>query len=214
MKITYSLSAALLAVAVSGPLATAQTHADTTSVATASTTSAPAAPVASGDLTSEPATIDHVVYLARLPAPGDLVKAAETQGVKIARMDQTGDKIVVVYQYSGGRMVTFAYTLLSAAGASAPIVPAAPAPASGTTIAQVPPPSTPTVVQAGPPPRTVYYYDDYYYSPRYVRYYDPAWDFWAPLAVGVGLGWAWHGGGGHYYHGGGGWHHGGGGWRH
>jgi len=47
----------------------------------------------------------------------------------------------------------------------------------------------------------------YYESPSYVRYYDPAWDFWAPLAIGVGLGWGF-GGHGHYYGGYHGGHHG------
>ncbi|MEO6996234.1 MAG: hypothetical protein ABI273_21705, partial [Lacunisphaera sp.] len=70
----------------------------------------------------EPAVIDHVVYLARLPSPDELMKGAESKGTPIVRMDQTADKIIVVYQYGGGRTVTFAYTLLATA-ASSPLQP-------------------------------------------------------------------------------------------
>src|ERR1700712_1955190 len=66
----------------------------------------------------EPAVIDHVVYLAKLPTPDELMKGAELKATPIVRMDQTADRIVVVYQYAGGRTVTFAYTLLSASGSS------------------------------------------------------------------------------------------------
>jgi len=146
----------------------------------------------------EPAVIDHVVYLARLPSPDELMKGAELKATPIVRMDQTADRIVVVYQYGGGRTVTFAYTLLSSAGSSRA---AANLPRSSAEYSVVTPSPTPapTVVYAEP--------DVVYYSPR-VRYYDPAWDFWAPFAVGVGFGWL--GGHGH-----GGWHGGGhGGWHH
>ena len=176
MKTMNYFAAALLAAGISSPLVMAQ---DT------------AAPVpAQAQSVAEPAVIDHVVYLARLPSPAELMKSAETQGTPIARMDQTSDRILVVYQYAGGRNVTFAYTLLSSAGsAPAPVA----QPASAATYTTTPAPAS-TVVYAQP--------DTVYYSPRYVRYYDPAWDFWAPFAVGVGFGWL----GGH-----GGWH---GGWHH
>ena len=158
------------------------------------------APVAAADPQSiaEPAAIDHVVYLARLPTPAELMKGAEAQATPIVRMDQTSDRIVVVYQYAGGRTVTFAYTLLSSTYSS-------PAPLATST-------ATYTVVSAPPPTTTVVYTQPQtvYYTPRYARYYDPAWDFWAPLAIGVGLGWGFGGHGG--WHHGGGWH--GGGWHH
>ena len=151
----------------------------------------------------EPGVIDHVVYLAKLPSPDELVRGAELKATPIVRMDQTADRIVVVYQYAGGRTVTFAYTLLSTAGSGR--APAAPTNSNVTYSSVTPPPPPPatttTVVYSDP--------DVVYYSPR-VRYYDPAWDFWAPFAVGVGLGWI--GGHGHGY-GGGGWH-GHGGWHH
>lgn len=150
----------------------------------------------------EPAVIDHVVYLARLPSPDELVKGAELKATPIVRMDQTTDRIVVVYQYAGGRTVTFAYTLLSSAGsAQASLVPQGSGAEYQVLAAPPAPPATRTVVYAEP--------DVVYYSPR-VRYYDPAWDFWTPLAVGIGLGWGF-GGHGHGY--GGGWH-GHGGWHH
>lgn len=157
----------------------------------------PAATESSSDRSSadEPTVIDHVVYLAKLPTPDELVKGADTKGTPILRMDQTSDRIVVVYQYSGGRTVTFAYTLISS--------PNAPTPTASRVVTPTPAPPvtrTTTVVYQDP--------DVVYYEPR-VRYYDPAWDFWTPLAVGIGLGWGF---GGHGYHGGG-WH-GHGGWHH
>jgi hypothetical protein len=157
---------------------------------------------------SEPAVINRVVYLAKLPSPAELMKGAEVQGIRISRIDQAADRIVVAYEYSGGRTVTFAYTLLSAvADSPVPVAGPGPAPASaGTVVYSQPAPAT-QVVYAQPP--TVYYS-----SPRYVSYYDPAWDFWGPLALGVGIGWIGHGGG---WHGGHGWHGGGGhggGWHH
>ena len=197
MKSMNYLSAVILAAVVAGPLsAAAQENAAPAPAATPAP--APAMNVA------EPAVIDHVVFLARLPTPTELMKGAETQGTPIARMDQTADRMLVVYQYAGGRNVTFAYTLLSSAGsAPAPVA----QPAAATTYAVVGA-TAPTTVVYNEPERVVYYSP----SPRYVRYYDPAWDFWAPFAVGVGFGWlgghggyhgGWHGGGGHH-----------GGWRH
>jgi hypothetical protein len=165
------------------------------------------APVDPATLASTP-PIDHVVYLAHLPAPADLSKAASSQGSSIVRMDETGDHIVVVYQYTSGKTVTFAYTLLSAA----PVAPtenlhaeALPAEAHQVTTTTVAQPST-VVYTTAPAPA-------YYYS----SYYSPFWNFWAPLAVGIGLSYAWYGGG-YYYHGGGHYHgggdwHGGGGWH-
>jgi hypothetical protein len=150
----------------------------------------------------EPAIIDHVVYLAKLPTPEELVKGAELKATPILRMDQTADKIVVVYQYGGGRTVTFAYTLLSTSGASQPQPQQGPVTANSEYRVVSP--------SSAPPPPTVVYTDPdvVYYSPT-VRYYDPAWDFWTPLAVGIGLGWGF-GGHGYYYGHGGSYGHGGG----
>lgn len=188
MKTMKFFPIALLAAAVVSPWAQAQEN--------ASPASAPASTPAMN--VAEPAVIDHVVFLARLPTPAELMKGAEVQGTPIARMDQTADRILVVYQYAGGRNVTFAYTLLSSAGnAPAPVA----QPVSSTTYTVVGATAPTTVVYTEP--ERVYYSP----SPRYVRYYDPAWDFWAPFAVGVGFGWI----GGHNH---GGWHGGHhGGWR-
>ena len=167
-----------------------------------------AAPVLSGDSSrssvDEPAVIDHVVYLAKLPSPDELMKGAELKATPILRMDQTADRIVVVYQYAGSRTVTFAYTLLSASGsAGAPAVSAA-SEATYRVVSPTPAPAGTTVVYAQP--------DTVYYAPR-VQYYDPAWDFWTPLAVGIGLGWGFGGHGYGGWHGHSGWHGHGGGWH-
>ncbi len=193
MKTITLIPAVLLAAAVSGLPALAQDKVVQQTPATAATAQPDMQSVA------EPAVIDHVVYLARLPSPADLMKGAEAQATPILRMDQTADRIVVVYQYAGGRTVTFAYTLLSSTASS-------PAPLATSTAAY-------TVVSAPAPTATVVYTDPstVYYTTRYARYYDPAWDFWAPLAIGVGLGWGFGGHGGWH---GGGWHGGHGGWHH
>ncbi|HVU16271.1 MAG TPA: hypothetical protein VHD32_05080 [Candidatus Didemnitutus sp.] len=175
-----------------------------------------AADAAPAPAATEMPSVDHVIYLAHLPAPGELVQGAEAQHAKIDRMDQSNDRIVVTYSYANGRSVTFAYTLLSSIGAqpqmalsaqpaSAPAPVAATVPSTATYVAQQP--STVVYTQ----PSTVYY------EPAY-SYYDPVWDFWAPVAIGVGLGWGWHGGWHSGYHSGwhgGGWHGGGhvGGWH-
>lgn len=167
----------------------------------ADATSASAAVPMTPATPAEPTAFDHVVYLARLPSPSELMQGAKSQGATVTRMDQTSDRIVVVYDYPSGRSVTFAYTLLSAAaeypapalraGAASPTAPASRA--VYTTV------STPATEVIYTEPETVYY------SRRYVRYYEPAWDFWTPLALGVGIGLI--GGHGHGWHGGhGGWH--------
>lgn len=141
-----------------------------------------------------PVAVDHVVYLARLPTPAELMKGAETQRAAIERIDQTSAQITVTYKYAGGRKVTFAYTLLSAVAADVPVLtstaPVVTAQAPSPDVTVVPPPPTTTIVYTTPAPEVVYY-------ERPVRYYDPAWDWVSPLALGVSLGWVWHGG--HYY---------------
>jgi hypothetical protein len=193
MKTSFLVPAALLAAAILSPLALAQNNG----------TAAPGAAVSAAP---ENIAIDHVIYLARLPAPAELVQGAEAQHAKIDRMDQSSDRIVVSYSYANGRTVTFAYTLLSAIGAQPATTFTTGQPAVG--------PGAVTYAAAPSQPSTVVYTSpqQVYYTPAYSTYYDPVWDFWAPLAVGVGLGWGWHGG----WHGGG-WHgggwHGGGSWH-
>lgn len=199
MKMFLPLSAALLTMAV----VCLPVRAEQNVASSADAMSASAAVDLPNPLETEPTAFDHVVYLARLPAPAELLKGAKSQGISITRMDQTSDRVVVVYQHSGGRTVTFAYTLLSAAANY-------PAPAVKTTAGE-----EPKVVYAEPSRVTEVIYTEprtVYYRPRYVRYYDPAWDFWGPLALGIGIGWNGGHGHGHGWHGG--VHHGGhGGWR-
>jgi hypothetical protein len=153
-------------------------------------TTAPA-PAASAPAAPAGPKVDGLVYVAQLPTPAQLIKEASAEGITVSRLEQTAERILVTYQYANGTTRTYAYLPLAADGT----VPA----------------GTPAVVASATPPVVYAEPDRVYYYPRYVRYYDPGWDFWAPLAVGVGLGWGFGGHGG--YHGG---YHGGGhgGWRH
>src|SRR5258708_1262407 len=169
-----------VAVAVAGSAAVAQ---DKPTVAPV-----PAVPA---NTAAAPVVIKQFVYLAKLPTPADLINDAQAQGITVSRIEQSEDRIVVSYQYSDGTSQTYAYKLLSSAGgasATAPVV------------------ENMAVVSAPPAPRVVYVEREpvYYSSPRYVRYYDPAWDFWAPVSLGIGLGWVFGGHGGYHggYHGG------------
>jgi hypothetical protein len=192
MKTSSLFPAILLAVAVLGTTTLAQDN---------------STPVPAAQASAAPTVINGFVYVAKLPTPTQLLKDAEAEGLTIGRMDQSADRIVVVYQYPDGRTRTFAYTPAAAQG-SAPVVQAAPlatANATYTVVSAPPPPPTTTVVYVDPSP--------VYYSTRYYRSYDPAWDFWAPLSLGIGLGWvsggqhSWYGHGGHHsWHGHGGWH--------
>ncbi|MDB6115036.1 MAG: hypothetical protein JWQ62_1981 [Lacunisphaera sp.] len=181
---TLKLSAILLAAAVSGGALLAQP--------------APSTPAAASSAAATPARIDGNVFVAQLPTPTQLMKDAEAEGVTVDRIEQTDARLLATYKYSNGSTRTYAYQLLSTAGD-------VPAPPSNiASISNATPPaavvySEPTRVYYSEPQRS-YYYD----SPRYVRYYDDPWDFWGPVAVGVGLGFAFsdHG---HYsggYHGG------------
>ncbi len=217
MKIHFS--AALLLMVITS----LSVRAEENVASSADATSASAAVALSGSVTPEPPAINHIVYLAQLPSPGELMKGAATQGVTIARIDQTSDRLVVVYEYSGARTVTFAYTLLSAAAnyPTKTVASAALPSTSGSAVATTW--TTPDQVvyaqpASAPAPQVVYYTEPapVYYTTRYESYYEP-WDFWAPLALGVGIGLigshdhGWHGGG-HGWHGGGcgygghGWH--------
>jgi hypothetical protein len=189
MKNTALLSVALLASAVAAPFAVAADQ--------------PAAAAAPAATTAALPPVNHLVYLAKLPTPAALMKEAAEQGKSVERIDRTGDSIVVVYKYADGHTDSYGYTTLSAASteedpAVAPTAPVATTPAPATTVVTTQPATT-VIYQAGPP---VYY--DYGYSYRYYR--DPFYDFWGPLALGVGIGWISGGHGGYYHH-----YHG---WRH
>jgi hypothetical protein len=177
---TFHLSALILAAALPGAAIFAQDKTAPAPVAVSPAPSPAAVP------------INGFVYVEKLPTPTQLISEAEAEHLTILRMEQTASRIVVVYQYTNGTTRAFAYTT-STPTSNDQVQIVAPASTASYMISS---PSTPppTVVYAQP---NVVYYDSY---PRYVQYYDPAWDFWAPLAVGVGLGWGfgWHGG----YHGG------------
>jgi len=139
---------------------------------------------------------DHLVFLNELPESAGLMRNAAANGLTITRLDRTSDRVVVTYSYPNGQIATMGYALLSAVGNGDWIAPK-PAVVEKRNV---------TVVSSEP--------EIIYYEPRYrPRYYysDPVDNFWLPLTVGVGLGWAtsYYGGyyGGYHYHGGG--HHGG-----
>ena len=160
----------LLAVAITGSTVLAQSN--------------PSAAPAPANTAASPAVIKQFVYLAKLPTPAELISDAQAQGITVSRIEQNDDRIVVSYQYSDGTSQTYAYKLLSSAGGATATAPAV----ENMTVVSAPP----------PPPRVVYVEREpvYYSGPRYVRYYDPVWDFWAPVSLGINLGW--HSGGGYY----------------
>lgn len=148
-------------------------------------------PVPAGELPQA----DHMVYLSFLPDPSVLTQDAKANGLEILRIDRTADKVFVTYKYQDGHTATLGYAKLSAASNRDEVRPAR------RVVREV----------VTPEPEVVYYEPGY--RTRYV-YSDPVDDFWVPLTLGIGLGWAtsWHGGHGHYYHGHG-YGHGHGGWR-
>ena len=153
---------------------------------------APSATIPAGELPA----VSHWVYLSELPESADLIKDAAANGLTVKRLDRTSDRVVVTYAYPDGLVASLGYALLSSAG-KADRVAAAPGREKRTTEAH-----TVRVVEVEP---------EVIYEPRYRRtryiYRDPFDDFWLPLTLGVGIGWAT---GGH-----GGWHgHGHAGWRH
>lgn len=186
MKTSALFPAALLAIAFAGSTALAQEN-------------PPSAPTPAAAPAAAPITVNGVVYVDKLPTPTALLKDAEAEGLTIARMEQGPDRMVVVYQYSNGTTRAFAYTT-TVTGPSAPVVAQSPQPASTATYTLVSSQPSTTIVYTQP--------ETVYYEPRYVRYYDPVWDGWAPLAIGLGVGLSWHSGYHDCWHGGhGGWHH-------
>lgn len=154
--------------------------------ARADASAAPAVPSA------EIPEVNHYVYLSFLPEPSELMADAKANGLTILRLDKTADKVVVSYRYPDGHEATLGYALLSAAGQADRLA------------------ETRRVTPVAVPEPEVVYYESRY--PTRVVYRDAYWDdFWPPLVLGLGLGWA-TSGHGHYH---GGWHgHGHGGWRH
>ncbi len=144
--------------------------------------------------------VNHLVYLSELPASADLMKDAAANGLTVTRLDRTSDRVVVTYGYPDGHTAALGYALLSSAS-NTDRVASKPGQERRATDER-----TVTVVSSEP--------EIIYYEPRYRRtgyyYSDPVDNFWLPLTLGVGLGWAtgYHGHhGGYYGHGHGGWHH-------
>ena len=142
-------------------------------------------------LSAELPQVDHMVYLSFLPDPSELKQDAAANGLTILRLDQTTDRVIVSYKYPDGHTATLGYAKLSDTSDHDVVRPA----------------RVERRVVATPEPEVVYY-EPGYYRTRYV-YSDPVDNFWVPLTLGLGLGWAtsWHGGHDGCYHGHGGWHH-------
>ena len=124
----------------------------------------------------------QVVYAPRLPSAVELTNVAAAQGLSVDKIVQTAAQITVVYRSANGQTNTVAYQLLPTAGAPAATVVAAPPP--------------PRVVYVQPAPR--YYYDPFYDPFYYSGYYGSPW--YGPVSLSLGLGWGFHGGGGHGGH--------------
>ena len=148
-----------------------------------------------------PPPVDHYVYLRFLPKASELAQDAQMNHLTILRIDETADRVIVSYQYPDGHTATLGYALIGTnTGPSSRRSSASEGGTARYTVAD----RDPEVVYVDRAPARVVYYSDPYY-PYYYNY-------WAPLTVGFGLGWAtsYYSGGHYYYHGGGGHYHGGG----
>ena len=146
MKTTLLLPAVFLAAAFAGSTALAQ---DNSGAANANTqvVAASAAPV----------VINGLVYVAKLPTATQLTKDAEDEGLSILRIDQSADRVLVVYKYPNGSTRTFAYTTSENGTPATVVTQAAPAMSSATyTVVSAPPQAGNTVVYTTPAP-TVFY---------------------------------------------------------
>jgi hypothetical protein len=172
MKILRHL---FLSTALAGTALVAQDNAPTV-------TNPPPPPVAAP--APEPVQVDGLIHVQQLPTPAQLTRDADAEGMAITRMDQFSDRIVVTYRYASGNTRTFAYTMTLPTDPEKQIA-AAPA-------AQPPPlERSYTVVYTEPAP--------VYYSPRYVRSYDPY--YYGPslsIGLGFGRGFSTYGHGGYY----------------
>lgn len=147
----------------------------------------PAADPAPAENTTELPGVSRLVYLPQLPTAASLQKEAAASGTTILRLDRTDDSVVVIYKHADGRTENVGYTILSPDSTTEePAVVATPSrPAPEITVVSAPPP--PTIIYRESAP--VYYR---------TRYYDPVDNFWAPLALGIGIGYISHGHGSYY----------------
>jgi hypothetical protein len=118
---------------------------------------------------------NEVVYVPQLPSASELTKAASAQGVTVERIDQTSSQITVTYKYSNGQVNTVAYQPLASADSNTVPTPTTAAPA----------------VAVAAPATVVYTTPGYYYDPY--PYY--GWGWYPPVALRVGVGFGFHGGG-------------------
>ena len=145
-------------------------------------------PAASAENTTALPVVSRLVYLPQLPTAASLQKEAAASGSSIVRLDRTDDSVVVIYRHADGRTENVGYTILSpdSTQEEAAVVAAPSRPAPEITVVSAPPP--PTVIYRE---RAPVYYE--------TRYYDPVDNFWAPLALGIGIGYISHGHGTNYY---------------
>lgn len=122
---------------------------------------------------------DHMVYLNELPESADLMANAATNGLTVKRLDRTSDRVVITYGYPDGTTATMGYALLSAAGGRERDL----NPGRETRVVER------RSVRVVTPEPEIVYYEPRYPRTRYV-YRDRVDDFWLPLTLGVGLGWA------------------------
>lgn len=139
-----------------------------------------------GNTTALP-VVSRLVFLPQLPTAASLQQEAAAQGTTILRLDRTDDSVVVIYKHADGRTENVGYTILSPDSTQEePAVVATPSrPVPEITVVSAPPP---TIIYRESAP--VYYR---------TRYYDPVDNFWAPLALGFGLGYISHGHGSYYH---------------
>jgi len=134
---------------------------------------------------------DHLVYLNELPESSELMKSAAANGLTIARLDRTSDRVVVTYSYPGGQTATMGYALLSSVG-------------NGDWVAPKPVVRETRVVEDRPVTVVTREPEVVYYEPSYPRtrvvYRDPIDNFWLPLSLGVGIGWVTGHNHGYYNH--------------
>jgi len=152
----------------------------------------------------------QVVYLPQLPTADQLTQSASTEGRTIARIDQTGNQVTVVYNGANGQSDTVSYQLLpqatSAAGGQTYVPPpqayAPPAPQSYAAptmsyappaAAYAPPAQAPVVTESAPPTTVVYETApayDYAYPYGYPYGYYPTgyayWPWYSGFRVGFG----------------------------
>lgn len=142
-----------------------------------------------GSTLQAPSSVDHYVYLSFLPEASELQADAKKNGLEILRLDKTAETVVVTYRYPNGTTATLGYKKLDAASAADRVI------------------AREQATEYSQPTRTVERVETVYSQPStdvvYVErpsttyVYRDTWnDFWAPLTIGLGVGYV----SGHYSH--------------